>query len=68
MFSTPMIGVGGGIAANAIMWLWGTMAGNIQEAWDDHGKKVVKTMSPSAAFPIIEETVEPAIEYIEEEF
>ena len=68
LFSVPMIGVGGGMAANAIMWLWGTLGGNVQEAWDDHGKKVFRTMAPSQAFPIIEEAAEPVIEYIEEEF
>ena len=68
LFSVPMVGVGGAIAANAIMWLWGTVGGNLQEAWDDYGKKVVRTMSPSQVFPIIEETAEPVIEYIEEEF
>ena len=68
LFSVPMIGVGGGMATNAIAWLWGTLGGNVQEAWDDFGKKAVRTMAPSQAFPIIEETAEPVIEYIEEEF
>ena len=66
LFSAPMIGVGGGTVANAMMWL----AGQVVDAIDAriYGRKVIKTITPAEIFPVVEETAEPVIEYIEEEF